>query len=298
MSVTLSSRKILFVINPVSGNRDKESLKRLIENHCNEHGTEYKLYFTTDQNDRERIKQQIEEFEPGTVAAAGGDGTINMVAPLLVNTSLKLGILPTGSANGMAFEMGIPANLTRAMDIIMRGETETIDLLRINQQHLAVHLSDIGMNARIIKRFDREKIRGLYGYARQFFKEYKLFHRFRGQIRCPGQKPFRFKAIMVTLLNTRHYGIGAIINPAGDRTDGRFEIVVIKPYPWYYLFRLAAAFFTGTLHKQRYVKVVSCTRASIVLPESQELQIDGEPMGALKEVNVEIVPAALKVIKG
>ena len=101
---------------------------------------------------------------------------------------------------------------------------------------------------------------------------------------------------MIVMLNTHFYGTGAIVNPQGRMDDGKFEIVIIKPYPWYYIFSMFFAFFTGKIHKLKHIKTISCKRAQIFLHPAQDLQIDGEPMGEISQAEVEIIPSAIEVI--
>lgn len=290
------NRNILFVINPGAGSHSRSDLKNELTGHCQDHAFFPIFLETTGQNDHARIRSSLETYSPQTVVAVGGDGTVNMIAEILQNRPVKLGIIPTGSANGMAYELNLPTNIAQAFSVIARGSSKPIDLLKINKQHTTVHLSDLGMNARIIKRFDHDKIRGLYGYARQFFKELKAPSPFKCRIRCNNQRERKYKAVMVVVLNTHFYGTGAVVNSMGQIDDGKFEIVIIKPYPWHYIFRMFIAFFTGNIHRLRHVRILSCRKAKITVKPAQDLQIDGEPVGEVKSVEAEVVPAALEVI--
>ncbi|HKK69503.1 MAG TPA: diacylglycerol kinase family protein, partial [Bacteroidales bacterium] len=286
----------LFIINPLSGNRNKTHLKEEIIRHCKNHGLVPFFGELSGGNDKEKIIAALEVKNPDIAVAVGGDGTVNLVASALINKSVKLGIIPTGSANGMAYELNIPVNIEHAVAILAKNISKRIDLLMINGKHLTVHLSDLGMNARIIKRFDQEKIRGFYGYARQFFKELKSPSYFRCIIQCKGNRARKYKAVMVVMLNTHFFGTGAVVNPTGKIDDGIFEIVVIKPYPWYYIFRMLFAFFTGNIHRLRHVRIISCKQAKITMLHPQELQVDGEPTGEFRNLEVKSLPAALEVI--
>ena len=290
------NRIVLFVINPASGSHHRTELKELISEQCQKQGINPFFLETTGNRDKERIMQALEKYSPEIAIAAGGDGTVNIVADAVRGKQIKLGIIPTGSANGMAYELNMPANIAQAVSVIANGPSRKIDLLMINNRHLTVHLSDLGMNARITKRFDHDKIRGLYGYARQFFKEMKAPSPFKCRIRCNNQRQRKYKAVMVVMLNTHFFGTGAVVNSRGQIDDGKFEIVIIKPYPWHYIFRMLVAFFTGNIHRLRHVRILSCRRAKITVNPAQDLQIDGEPTGEVKSVEAEIIPSALEVI--
>lgn len=288
--------EILFVINPISGSNRSLDIKGDIAASCDKHGLNAHFYETTGKDDGQKIESEISVIKPQGVIAVGGDGTVSLVAKLLIGSSVKLGIIPTGSANGMAFELNIPNRIDDAIALIGAGVSKRIDLLRINKQHVAIHLSDLGMNARIIKRFDQEDIRGIYGYARQFFKEVRSPSHFRCTIACDRQKRHRpYKAVMIAMLNAHFFGTGAVVNPTGKINDGLFEIVVIKPYPWYYFLHMVVAFFTGNIHRLQHVRTISCLQATIELQSPQDLQIDGEPLGLVGRVELEILPSAVDV---
>jgi diacylglycerol kinase (ATP) len=287
---------ILLVINPISGSRNKSHLKNEITKHCKACHLNPVFFETTGKDDHIKITEALDKHAPHVLVAVGGDGTVNLVASILIGKNMKLAIIPTGSANGMAYELNIPANIEQAVSIISKDISRPIDLLKINGKHLAVHLSDLGMNARIIKRFDEEKIRGLYGYARQFFKELKSPSHFRCIIHCDGKHRRKYKAVMVVMLNTHFYGTGAVVNPTGKINDGKFEIVVIKPYPWYYIFHMLVAFFTGNIHRLRHIRILSCKHARIQMSPAQDLQVDGEPTGEFNKLEVNIIPSAIDVI--
>lgn len=291
-----TTRKILFVVNPVSGSNQKTDLLNDIAAACQKHRLHPHFFETTGKDDEQQLKAAISSADPYGVVAVGGDGTVNLVAGLLIDSPVKLGIIPTGSANGMAFEMNIPGSIDEAVAIIGADVSQRIDLLRINQKHLAIHLSDLGMNARIIKRFDQEEIRGFYGYARQFFKELKSPSYFRCTIACDGQQhQHKYKAVMIAMLNTHYFGTGAVVNPIGKINDGLFEIVVIKPYPWFYILHMLVAFFTGNIHRSRHVRIHSCQQAIIEMVSPQDLQVDGEPLGMVNRAELEVLPSAIDI---
>ena len=90
---------ILFVINPKSGHGGEKNLKNLITGRCESEKFDYQIIVMSG-DDKERISNKINQYKPDIVAAAGGDGTINLMAGILANTGIPLAIIPMGSANG------------------------------------------------------------------------------------------------------------------------------------------------------------------------------------------------------
>src|SRR5829696_9563211 len=101
--------KLLFVINPSAGN-NSTPWKEIIRNYFT--GKEITIdFFMLDENQKEKsVKLYMEKTQPSKVVAVGGDGTVAMLANIVGGTGIPLGILPAGSANGMATELGIPDN--------------------------------------------------------------------------------------------------------------------------------------------------------------------------------------------
>ncbi|MFW5886569.1 MAG: diacylglycerol/lipid kinase family protein, partial [Bacteroidota bacterium] len=139
-----NNNKLLFVVNPISGDIDKKRFSIKVKKFSEELDFSFHLYETTGKNDAENIKNEIKSYKPNIVVAVGGDGTCNMVATILKNTRLSMGILPRGSANGMANELNLPDNLEESLKVFLENNVRTIDMLKINDEYFSMHLGDIG----------------------------------------------------------------------------------------------------------------------------------------------------------
>lgn len=286
--------KILFIINPNSGKRYGVNLETVISEESRKLLFDFEIYRLHRDDKKEDILNEIRDYSPDIVAGAGGDGTINFLADLLQHTGIPLLIVPLGSANGMAKELNISNKLESALGLISSGVKKNIDLIKINGK-TCIHLADVGLNARIVKRFEQDTTRGLLTYARHLFSEIFLIKKYRFHIEADGSRIFR-KAVSLTFANASKYGTGAVINPIGKVNDGKFELVIVKPFPRIKILSIAWKMFLGSLETSEYVEVISCSKASIRSAKRTTLQIDGEIIGKVSEINLEIVPAALMVI--
>jgi diacylglycerol kinase (ATP) len=287
-------QQILFIINPAAGANDKSNLLSALPNLANSLALDYRLYVMTGANDFNAIQHEMKVYVPNLLVAVGGDGTCNLVSQLALQHNITMGILPFGSANGMAAELNIPKELNASVHTLIHGQTKKIDLLIVNETDIAMHLSDVGLNAKIVKRFHLENKRGLWRYVVHFFTEIFLLQFYRFVITCDG-KTFLRKAISVTFANASKYGTGAVINPKGLLDDGKFELCIIKPFPWYYIFPLTFQFFSGNLTSSKYVEIISCSEASISSIRKLILQVDGEIKKKVNKVVVRILPKALSI---
>ena len=284
--------KILFIINHRSGAGNDTSLKGLIAKEAKSEGFDFQIYSMTG-NDEENIRTEIKKYKPSIVSAAGGDGTVKLLAKILANTRIILSIIPYGSANGMAKELTI-SKIDFALDLLTKGKPKPIDLVDINGE-ICVHLADVGLNARVVKRFEKDTKRGILTYAKHLFGEMFLLKNYRFQISYDGKNIIR-KAVSITFANASKYGTGAVINPEGILDDGKFELVIIKPFPRVKLLSSAWKMFTGRLHTSDYVEKISCKKATVVSNRKTTLQIDGEVIGKVKQINSKVMVKALRVL--
>lgn len=290
-------QKVLLVVNPVSGDIDKRNFIDEIEDLSKELNFSYRVYYTIGKKkkDTSHIKELVRRHSPDKVVVAGGDGTCNMVGGILVNTGIAMGIVPAGSANGLAKELGIPSRSNDAWEVIIGGERKKMDVLLINKKHISLHLSDIGLNAQIVENFERGNTRGLAGYARHFatglFTSAPL--RFKA---VADQKIIYKKAYMVVIANASQYGTGAVVNPKGQIDDGYFELLFIRPYTILQLLKMMVSFFTKPARSMNYMDVYQCREADIFNLDQKPVQVDGEVIGRMDKIFVEILPQSLVVV--
>ena len=298
----------LFVVNPIAGDKDKSSFYEFVKDTVEKEDLTYEVYTTTGKDDELKLKRLCKKQKPEVVVALGGDGTLLLVAKTIKNSSIKAGLMPFGSANGMAKELGIPRIPDRTLslipseryavcwDIIRGGNIRAIDLLQLNKKHFSFHLSDIGLNAKIVKRFEEEKIRGYFGYARLFFKELRQKKRLSYQLIAHGKR-IKGKAYMIVIANATKYGTGAIINPVGQLEDGIFEVCIVKQVKLITLLRSLLSLFKATLRKREdLVKIIPCKKARLEIKQPETLQVDGEVIGEVSKVSIKMLPRAVNII--
>jgi diacylglycerol kinase (ATP) len=287
--------KILFVLNPSSGANNNDRTILRIHQLAIERGVDFKFFYTTGKQDDEKIKEQIETYKPDRVAAGGGDGTIQLVARNLVGSSYLLGILPLGSANGMATALDVPLNPMEAVDLVFNAQHSIpLDLLRFNDNHLCIHLGDIGVNATMVKKYSGDSAKGMLGYAKHLLSSIKEAPMLRYTIRTP-EETVQKEGYMLAFANAHQYGTGVHISQ-GEVWDGKFEICNVPKIALDEIIKAGLTIFNVFVDKNRFSDVISCTRADITIDQKTDFQIDGEYMGEVDSLKVEIVPAAVKLL--
>ncbi|WP_234735853.1 diacylglycerol/lipid kinase family protein [Tellurirhabdus bombi] len=282
----------LFVINPVSGGKTKDDWNNNIQAYFQE--TPHQIDFLTlnGENDEEKIQECIRKNQPDRIVAVGGDGTIKLVAEQILEKEIPLGILPAGSANGMARELGLSEEPEAALDVLLHGMPQPIDVIQINGKDICLHLSDIGLNAQLVKYYQVNKWRGKLGYARGVLRV--LLRRRLLHVRIKTEnKVINRAAFMIVLANARMYGTGAIINPDGNPQDGLFEVVVMRQIAFWEFLKM---FWRFRPFDNKKIEIIPATSIHIETKKKAYFQIDGEYRGRIKEVEAVILPGKLKVL--
>jgi YegS/Rv2252/BmrU family lipid kinase len=288
-------RKCLFVINPISGDLDKDELAAKIETYFDAGSKEIKILHTTGQDDDAQILKFISEFEPQIVVAVGGDGTVNLVAKHLVNKGIILGIIPMGSGNGLSKDLGIPQNNPiKALEMFKKPVVVKMDTLTANN-HFFIHLADIGFNAHIVRLFSKGKKRGIISYIKYTVKEFYKYRTSRYIVDSDYGR-FEGRAFMITIANSNQFGSNLTINPDGKYDDGMFEVIIIKRFPRIESFRLFFQLLFKKIIFSPYCIILKCKKAQISSTRKKTVQIDGEIAGRFSKINIEIKAHSLKVI--
>lgn len=287
--------KTLFVINPKAGGTNHEGTIESLKAVVKANDVDAKFYLTTGDDDEKNIKKQIDKFKPGRVISGGGDGTIQLVAKILLPYDLTMGILPLGSANGLATALEIPKDPKEAAERILRStKVRAMDMLRFNGEHLCIHLSDIGVNALIVKKYEEGGERGLLGYAKHLLsaiQETPLYH---VTVRTP-EETFHKEGFMMAFANAHKYGTGVQISE-GSVSDGMFEICNVEKVTLDDAIKAGLTILNVFVDKDMFSDVISCREAEITIDQKAHFQIDGEYMGLIDHLKIEIVPGALKLI--
>src|SRR2546423_9013566 len=141
-------RRLLYIVNPISGAGSKKSIEEIIVKKTTEAGLAFSIYPSVESGDYSFLHPIIGEQKVTDVVIAGGDGTINQVVNSLRKSDLRFGIIPCGSGNGLAFSASIPKNTETALEIIFKGKSKWTDAFLINKT-FACMLCGLGLDAQV-----------------------------------------------------------------------------------------------------------------------------------------------------
>ena len=288
--------KLLLVVNPVSGGVDKDPFLKDAKALCDNYGIENQVFKTTGTDDAEALKVILNTFKPDKVAAVGGDGTLLFLAIVLQHSSIPVGIIPMGSANGMATELEVSKQPIEALkELIMSEIVGDLDLLVVNNEHYCIHLGDVGINAKIVKGYENDHKRGMSTYAKYFIDELGKVTAFPMTVEC-NEKTYDAEGVMLCICNARKYGTGIPINLEGNPMDGVFEIVLIKEINGSMLINAGLSSFNENFINSQHQTSVQTNQAKITFKTPQLLQLDGEVIGEFLSFDVRIIKGAVKLI--
>lgn len=287
------NKDILLIVNPISGGGDKADLLDSLEKSLPGRGYRLQVYNTTADRDADikNIGRILKENKPYRALVAGGDGTIQLAAGVLKGTDIVLGILPYGSANGFAVNLGIPAALEEQLDIAFGNDIIEIDLLLLNG-HLCIHIADLGVNAELIKNYDNATLRGKLGYVLQSIPSLVgADFPYKYEIMADGEQHIK-EGILLAIANANKFGTGANINPSGRLNDGKFELVLFKGFNLVEIIKTLAG--KEELHPD-FAETISTHKAKIHCKLPVAFQVDGEFIGEVQDVDISIAPGKLKI---
>ena len=127
-------RRILYIVNPISGTRTKKDLQAFIAKSTTERNLLFDIVPSVAGGDYRFLETDIREKKYTDVVIAGGDGTVNQVIGSLMHLDVNFGIIPCGSGNGLAYTAGIPKNPAGALELIFSGTAKPTDGFFVNGQ--------------------------------------------------------------------------------------------------------------------------------------------------------------------
>jgi diacylglycerol kinase (ATP) len=287
------TQKIAFVINPNAGVKKKIDIIKFIKNHFPRHAS-YDLIVWKNKDDFESVKQQILIGNYSIVVACGGDGTVNQVASVVMNTNMALAIFPLGSGNGLARSNRIPLDLKKALQIIERGTVKQIDGAFINERSFFC-TAGIGFDAHIANEFAASTKRGFVTYFKTTIKEFFGYtpHQYKITV---DDKIIETKAFLITVANAGQWGNDVYIAPEAELSDGILNISVLKPFSNFAIPMIGIKLFSKKIHTSISLQSEKGKQIDIEFNGELPVHFDGEPIKVSNKLSIKITPLALKIV--
>lgn len=284
-------KKVLLVVNPISGALDKVDLIKQIEIEVKKIDAQLIIFQTTGEEDLLKLTKRIEESKPCRIIIAGGDGTIKLTAEALKDEEIPVGIIPAGSANGLASNLKLPLNLEDQIHIALGNTFKKIDIILIDDEY-CLHMADFGINAELIGKYSESNIRGKLGYILNSIPALlESDYPFQFQIEA-NNETFKKEGILLAIANANSYGTGAKVNPKGKMDDGLFEVLIFKHFD---IIKILKTLRNEVDYDPEFMETVCTKEAKISCSSPVAFQIDGEYLGKKESVKAKILPNKLTV---
>lgn len=285
-------KRLLFVINPISGGKSKAHLPTVIENYIDHNVFNHDIYWWENVSDLPNAVNQFIAEKGYAIVAVGGDGTINALASLLVHTDVRLAIIPQGSGNGFAREFKLSRSIPKALQQLNKAKERKVDVGKMNDR-LFVNVAGWGFDAKVSNTFSTLTKRGFWSYAKAINKDFggaiNLQFTVQGK-----EETLTSEGFMLTVANGRQWGNHFFVAPKASFTDGKLDLVFIKKPKLYQIpMMVLCLFFKLPL---RLITTVQIEQAVIRSDKPCYTHVDGEPLHKVGEAKVEVLPAALRLL--
>lgn len=290
----------LLIVNPTSGTALNVDLLRELLEVFKSQNLEVDIEETTPEEDGQQLA--IEAVSKGVqlVIVAGGDGTIEAVVRGLANTQTALGIIPLGTRNNLAASLNIPNNFTQAVQIIVEGQSNWIDLGKIDGYYFS-EVVGIGLEATLfpcgedvkdaVKKNYFAAIGGIFSGLKTFFE----FPSHRLTLRIDGQRKYHPQTLQINICNTPRYGVEFFLAPEAKMDDGKLDVVYINhSSKWDHLRHFFSA-MRGQPFEHEKLRTHQASKIEVSSHLPLEVHADGTCIGNTP-ITVEAVPKALQVL--
>ena len=287
-------KKIVFIMNPISGTSDKKDIPYLIEELLDKEQFDYSIRETEFAGHAYEIAKESKEQGIDIVVAVGGDGTVNEVGRALVHSNTALGIIPTGSGNGLARHLLIPMKIKGAIQVLNDCEITDLDYGIINE-HPFFCTCGVGFDAFISEKFAEAGKRGPITYLENILKEGLKYKPETYEIEAENGT-IKKKAFLISCANASQYGNNAYIAPQASMSDGMIDVIIMEPFDALEASQISIEMFNKTLDKNNKIKTFRSKEIKIYRKAPGVIHYDGDPVETGKEIVVTLKEKGIKIL--
>ncbi|QHI67960.1 diacylglycerol/lipid kinase family protein [Tichowtungia aerotolerans] len=290
-------KKVRLLINPNSGmGTALDRIRQSLLDHWDLPGTDLTIQFSKSKEDgQDKVKRAVDEGVH-TLLVAGGDGMINSIGSVLIGSDVALGVIPTGSGNGLARHFDIPLDPSAAVAALARAEAKAIDVGFANDLPFFITCS-LAWDAALVNTFEKSPVRGILPYVFAAVYEFFEYHPQPFTLQLDEETEIQIEdPQLCTIANLSQYGGGAQIAPGAKADDGQLQLVVIRRRNFAKVLPMVGKIFDGTIDRLREIETHSFHKLTVHRQKEGPMQLDGELLSAPAEVHIRVQPRALNVL--
>lgn len=294
MEYLLRPKRVVFIVNPKAGTNLQKNIATQVDKNLNHRRFEYAIWKTEHGGHGFELAQKAVQEGYDIVVAVGGDGSINEVAPALMNTPVALGIIPAGSGNGLAMHLGYGREIGKAVTKLNTAVEKTIDVGMLNQRHF-INVAGIGFDGLVSNMMKGSPKRGFLPY---FFKSVEAGLTY-APVECRIELDDRViteKCFAIAVANGPMYGYNVQIAPDARLDDGFFEVVLLKDAPRWQYFAAVPATLQGKIYQENFVEHFSSQKVVVSAEKKLFVHVDGEGFTVDEPLHFSMKPLTLKIL--
>ncbi|MFK7971804.1 MAG: diacylglycerol kinase family protein [Bacteroidia bacterium] len=245
-----------------------------------------------------RLAQQLDELEAQGVRnfyAVGGDGTVNAVGALLVHKPVNFGVIPTGSGNGFARNLGFSTKPALALRQTREARPLPVDTATLNDQ-VFLNIAGVGLAAEVAHAYARTRKRGFFPYIKKSAQQFLHYKAQPYELLLDGNSVPLPDMLGIEVANGRQWGYEAQAAPIASMRDGLLDIVLIRSIPLYAIPDVVRRLFTGRFARSNRVETRQAAHIVIRRSADGPAQIDGEAIDSPAEITIKIQPKSLNLL--
>lgn len=269
------TEKIFLIINKYAGHGLGEKSVKSVVPFLKSQDNTVEYSFTSHPGHATELATKASAGGFDLVVAVGGDGTVNEVAQGLIGTDTPMGIIPMGSGNGLARELGISMDMLKSARTLINGVNLQLDVCKLNDQRFLC-TSGIGFDAMIAYKMSKAATRGFLKYVQLVIQESVFFKPLDVKMKIDGVR-IEEPVFLITFANASQFGNNAFIAPAASMTDGLIDVVVVRKFAKIWMPVFGVALFSKFIPKLPFVDSYKAKQIELELAETPYYHFDGEP---------------------
>ena len=245
-----------------------------------------------------RLSEQLETLRSEGVTnfyAVGGDGTVNAVGALLVHQDVNFGVIPTGSGNGFARNLGFSTRPKLALKQTRDARPLTVDTATFNGQPV-LNIAGVGLAAEVAHAYSHTRKRGFGPYIKKSAQQFLYYKPQQYEVELDGEKYKLPNMLGIEIANGKQWGYEAEAAPVASMRDGLLDVVLIRRIPLYAIPDVVRRLFTGRFARSNRVETKQAAHVVIRRKSEGPAQIDGEAIDGPAEIEIRIEPSSLKLL--
>lgn len=289
-------KKIIFIVNSIAGNNNKNNFPNLVEKYIDKDKYEYNIVFTEYAGHATNLTMKAIDDGFKYIAAVGGDGTINEIAKCLIGKEQILIIIPLGSGNGLARHLELPFNTERLItEVINNGNVYKMDTATLNGIPF-ISIAGIGFDALIADCFAKDKNRGLLTYAKLITEKYPNYKQNEYTLILDDKHIIECNPFLVAFANSSQFGYNTEISPEASVQDGLIDVCVLKKPNLLEIPLVVTYLLTKNIDKSNFINIYQAKKIKVIRKDDDIANIDGESITTSKDIMVEINPLSLNIL--